>query len=272
MQDLRIYVAIFDLKWRVWLRVLFSIKIRPRKPQQVCLLGATGSGKTSCFLALRNGKASATVPSMVENRCELSLLKLANSVGKEKKEAIIAAAYSRGVEAAAATAAAANACITRLAANDALDASIFLVDTPGHPRLRPAAAAAAAESSILIFFVDAADKPSFKAAAELLFDLFCNPKIIEKKPSLLLVVNKTDKPEARGQQAVIEDLEREIERVRVCRQASLDAEERENALVGIEGHRFILDDCPLPLCICSAAVTIGDLSAIPYFIIRHTTT
>ena len=31
---------------------------------QVVLLGPSGSGKTRCLLALRNGKATATVPSL----------------------------------------------------------------------------------------------------------------------------------------------------------------------------------------------------------------
>lgn len=44
--------------------------------------------------------------------------------------------------------------------------TVGIVDSPGHQRLRPEALASAAASSVLIFFVDAADKPSLKGAAE----------------------------------------------------------------------------------------------------------
>lgn len=43
---------------------------------------------------------------------------------------------------------------------------VRLVDCPGHQRLRPHAIATAAASSLLIFIVDASDKPSLKPAAE----------------------------------------------------------------------------------------------------------
>ncbi|CDJ70553.1 signal recognition particle receptor subunit beta, putative [Eimeria necatrix] len=125
---------------------------------------------------------NAPAAALQENRCDISLKTIAAAAAGEEGDTL----------------------------SPKRDKTIKLVDLPGHPRLRPAAVAAAAASSLLIFFVDAADKPSLKAAAEFLFELFCDSKICERRPPLLLVVNKRDSPEARGQQAVVEDLEREV--------------------------------------------------------------
>ncbi|CDJ44771.1 signal recognition particle receptor subunit beta, putative, partial [Eimeria tenella] len=182
---------------------------------------------------------NAPAAALQENRCDIPLKTIAEA-------AAAAAAAARGAAAAAAAAAEEGDSLSPLSPLKR-DKTIKLVDLPGHPRLRPAALAAAAASSLLIFFVDAADKPSLKAAAEFLFELFCDSKICERRPPLLLVVNKRDSPEARGQQAVVEDLEREVERCRVSRQAAADAEETPVSFFGVEGRRFLLEDAPCPL-------------------------
>ncbi|KAL8445085.1 hypothetical protein Emed_005885 [Eimeria media] len=220
-----------------------------RQQQQVVLLGPSASGKTCCLLALRNGRGTPTVSSLEANRCSISLSHLAQN-------AAAAAARKAGgaKEAAAAAAAAGDDSALHEVSLPGRDTSIELIDCPGHPRLRPKALAAAATSSVLIFFVDAADKPALKNAAEFLFELFCLPAIHERRPPMLLVANKMDHPEARGQRAVVEDLEKEIERCRVSRQLTFEGEDAAAYYLGREGSRFLLhDDSPCPLEVCCAS-------------------
>ncbi|OEH78697.1 signal recognition particle receptor beta subunit protein [Cyclospora cayetanensis] len=229
-------------------RVGSALRLASRPCMQVAILGPSGAGKTCCLLALRNGKTESTVPSLAENRCDLTLRSVASAAAaapKDEGEAPLASSQDEIV--------------------------VRIVDSPGSQRLRRQAIANAAASSLIVFIVDAADKPSLKQAAEFLFELFCNPTIYSAKTPLLLVANKRDRPEARGLQAIIEDVEREIERCRVSRQAALEAEDVAASFIGAEGRRFLLEDAPSPLTVCSAAVATGDLSLIPSFIINHAT-
>ncbi|XP_026192059.1 uncharacterized protein LOC34622791 [Cyclospora cayetanensis] len=164
-----------------------------------------------------------------ENRCDLTLRSVASAAAaapKDEGEAPLASSQDEIV--------------------------VRIVDSPGSQRLRRQAIANAAASSLIVFIVDAADKPSLKQAAEFLFELFCNPTIYSAKTPLLLVANKRDRPEARGLQAIIEDVEREIERCRVSRQAALEAEDVAASFIGAEGRRFLLEDAPCPLGLCSS--------------------
>ncbi|KAL8440324.1 hypothetical protein Efla_001166 [Eimeria flavescens] len=251
--------------WRLLVRGPLKAAVRRQQPK-VALLGASGSGKTCCFLALRNGRATPTVCSLAPNRCELQLSRLASR-----------AAPAAGGGGGAAAAAAAGGEGSGASSGGSLqlppsarEAAVELIDCPGNQRLRPEALAAAAASSLLIFFVDAADKPALKGAAEFLFDLFCQPKIHERRPPLLLVANKMDMPEARGQRAVVEDLEREIERCRVSRQVTFEGEDAADCFIGREGSRFLFqEDAPCPMEVCCAAVREGDYSRIVNFILEH---
>ena len=99
-----------------------------------------------------------------ENRCSIPLKAIAGAAGSAAAAAEPAAAAA-AVEAEAAAAAAAGCSFPTLTASE-LETKITVVDAPGHPRLRAAAFAAAAAASHILFFVDAADKPSIKVAAE----------------------------------------------------------------------------------------------------------
>ncbi|KAL8273904.1 hypothetical protein Esti_002227 [Eimeria stiedai] len=249
--------------WRALGRAPLGGPLR-RQQQQVVLLGPSSSGKTCCFLALRNGRGTPTVSSLEANKCSIPLSRIARNA------AAAAARKGAGGKEAAAAAAEGEDSASPEVSLPGRDASVELIDCPGHLRLRPKALAAAATSSALIFFVDAADKPALKNAAEFLFELFCLPAIHERRPPMLLVANKMDLPEARGQRAVVEDLEKEIERCRVSRQLTFEGEDAAACFLGREGSRFLLhDDSPCPLEVCCAAVRDDDFTRVSDFIIEH---
>ncbi|PHJ22870.1 signal recognition particle receptor beta subunit protein, partial [Cystoisospora suis] len=207
--------------------------------RRVVLLGPSGSGKTSLFLLLRNGRLTDTVPSMQENI-----------------DAVRVTASSQE--------------------GDGPDGgeegtSVFpeIVDFPGHARLRTLSAPYVEQAAAIVFLVDAADKAALKVAAEQLYELFTNRLLHQRQTPLLLVVNKTDLSEARTEEAVVEDIEREIERSRASRAALLEGEDDADNFIGVEGEVFkILEHAPQPVEVCRASVKSSEVRPIREFLLR----
>ncbi|PFH36594.1 signal recognition particle receptor beta subunit protein [Besnoitia besnoiti] len=215
--------------------------------RRVVLLGSSGSGKTSLFLLLRNGVVTETVPSMQENI-----------------EAVRVSACSRDGDPDIAEDA------REASQGSAGGAEIELVDFPGHARFQGLAKPFIDSAAALLFLVDSSDKAAVKAGAEQLYELFATESLHRRQTPLLLVVNKTDLPESRSQESVVEDLEREIERSRASRSALLEGEDDAANFIGIEGEAFkILAHAPNPVEVCSCAVKTNDIDQVREFLLRH---
>ncbi|CBZ50986.1 hypothetical protein NCLIV_040600 [Neospora caninum Liverpool] len=217
--------------------------------RRVVLLGPSGSGKTSLFLLLRNGRVTETVPSMQENSDTVSVF----PTSAADEDAAGHVSPREGCEGSEA---------------DRLAAKIDLVDFPGHARLQGLAKPFIDEAAALLFFVDAADKAALKVAAEQLYELFADPSLHRRQTPLLLVVNKTDLPDARTQESVVEDIEREIERSRASRAAMLEGEDDGTNFIGVEGDAFkILSHVPSPVAICSCSVKNDETAEVRDFLL-----
>ncbi|EPR56983.1 signal recognition particle receptor beta subunit protein [Toxoplasma gondii GAB2-2007-GAL-DOM2] len=216
--------------------------------RRAVLLGSSGSGKTSLFLLLRNGKATETVSSLQEN------IDMVSVFPAKSQDGMVEQASHQAHEATA----------------DRSTARIELVDFPGHSRLQGLSKPYIDQAGALLFLVDAADKASLKVAAEQLYELFANPSLHQRQTPLLLVVNKTDLPDSRPQASVVEDIEREIERSRASRAAMLEGEDDVTNFIGVEGEAFkILEHAPSPVEICSCSVKDDDTAEVRDFLLRH---
>ena len=94
---------------------------------------------------------------------------------------------------------------------------VKLVDLPGHPQLRAAVLEAAPTAAAIVLVLDATalggEGAHLKAAADLLYDLFSLPGLVECAPCpppLLVALNKADAPGAREPEAVQRLLEAEL--------------------------------------------------------------
>ncbi|CAD7944895.1 unnamed protein product [Amoebophrya sp. A120] len=125
---------------------------------------------------------------------------------------------------------------------------ISLTECPGHPRMRTAVRQELLNRSqplhCVLFVIDGTDKVELKNAAEFLYDLFTDKELITQVFStakLLLVVNKMDKM-TRPERMVLEELEREIERMRQSRACALENQDAADQYLGVEGEKFKLKD------------------------------
>lgn len=130
-----------------------------------------------------------------------------------------------------------------------------LVDYPGHLRLRGKLVELLKEARCIIYVVDSEDKQKLKDVAEHLYELFTQPEVTELHTPMILACNKSDLPTARTEKFVIEEIEREIEQMRVSRAATLEGQDQADSYLGIDGEKFRLlehSPCPIQTCRISA--------------------
>lgn len=199
---------------------------RKRQPRDtVLILGPCDSGKTRLFYSLLGPAYAtlATVSSVKPNRLELRSLQADSPLLKTLGE------------------------------DHTVRPGRWLVDFPGHPRLQYRLNELLPRALCVVYVLDATNKPSTKRAAEHLYDLFIHPDVLENQTPFLLACNKTDLPAAKTVAGVREDLQREIERLRVSRAAALEGEDAAEKFIGVHGKPFALEDAPIPVSLCSVS-------------------
>ncbi|CAG9320169.1 unnamed protein product [Blepharisma stoltei] len=107
-----------------------------------------------------------------------------------------------------------------------------ITDIPGHNYFQKNLLSKLPRSKGLIMLIDSTDKPSFKKAAEDLFEIFSthNPK------QVLIFCNKQDQPLAKKTLMIESELSTEIERLRKIKVSDLTDTLRKP--IGKEGERF----------------------------------
>eukprot|EP00386_Alphamonas_edax_P005356 GDKI01017199.1.p1 GENE.GDKI01017199.1~~GDKI01017199.1.p1 ORF type:complete len:271 (-),score=86.03 GDKI01017199.1:23-835(-) len=192
-----------------------SSSSRKRLGNSVLLLGPCDAGKTALFFLWRNGSLIETVSSLKANTDTIDLL-------------------NRGDK----------------------STPIEVIDYPGHGRLKDGAMQSLEKARCIVYLVDAANRQSLKTAAESLYDIFTHPTMGVKgsKPPLLIACNKQDVGGARKKEGVVEDLEREIERLRQSRGVALEGQDEADSFLGIEGEPFKLEHAPCSVRVCECAV------------------
>lgn len=134
---------------------------------------------------------------------------------------------------------------------------VDMIDYPGHNRMRNFAHELVDRAKCVVYMIDASDKPRFRDVAENLYELFTLKSINTFRTPILLVCNKSDLPNARVVPVVQEDLEREIERLRVSRGATLEGQDEVDNFLGIDGEAFKMDHAPCVVDFCEASVING---------------
>mmetsp|Transcript_45608 Transcript_45608/g.90456 ORF Transcript_45608/g.90456 Transcript_45608/m.90456 type:complete len:258 (-) Transcript_45608:129-902(-) len=189
---------------------------RRTRGQLALLLGQCGSGKTSIFFRLRDGSEVQSVSSLKPLKDSFQL---------------------------------------RPAEDAETFGPIEVVDYPGHQRLRGKAAEMLKEARCILYIVDAEDKQRLKDVAENLYEILTHPDILELHTPILLACNKTDLATARPEKFILDEIDREMEQMRLSRAATLEGQDQADSYLGIEGEKFKLIEhspCPIQVCRISA--------------------
>lgn len=129
--------------------------------------------------------------------------------------------------------------------------SIETVDCPGHPRLRRNAADLLKEARCIVYVVDAANKAQLKDVSEHLYELFTSKEMNNNPIPMILACNKSDLSAAKTEKSILDDIEREIEQMRVSRGATLQGEDQADSYLGVDGEKFkLLEHAPCPIQTC----------------------
>lgn len=154
--------------------------------------------------------------------------------------------------------------------------TVQLMDCPGHPRMRSHGYNLLREATCILYVVDGSDRAALKDAAEHLYDLFTHKALRGGAHtkcaggggcgSMLLCINKLDKM-TRGEKMVVDELEREIERMRLSRSIALEGQDAADSYLGVEGEKFKLSQhAPLAVTVCTISVTHNRISLIYDFL------
>lgn len=189
------------------------LKTRRSRGNAAVLLGQCGAGKTALFYQLRDRVEVQSVSSLKQNRDKLQI-----KTGEGEEDVL---------------------------------GPIEVVDCPGHQRLRGQAVELVKEARCIVYMVDSEDKQKLKDVAEHLYELFTMKEIIELHIPMLLAYNKCDIATARAEKFITEEIEREIEQMRVSRAATLEGQDSADSYLGVDGEKFkLLEHAPCPVEIC----------------------
>lgn len=222
-------IAVALISSLIALRLAFS---SPR-PTTIVLLGLPGAGKTSLWYKLRDGSThSGTVTSMAVNEDSFPLHAELSKNPKARP--------------------------------------IHMVDIPGHPRVRSLCAPFLARARGLVFLVDAMDFTlNIRPNAEFLFELLTSASVQRRRVPILLVCNKMERVTAHSVEFIRKQLEKELEKLRVSRQAmASDGMAKEAplslALKGTGVFRFT--DCVNSITLGECSVVTDNLNDVETFI------
>eukprot|EP00397_Hematodinium_sp_SG-2012_P062006 GEMP01082991.1.p1 GENE.GEMP01082991.1~~GEMP01082991.1.p1 ORF type:complete len:118 (+),score=22.98 GEMP01082991.1:348-701(+) len=99
------------------------------------------------------------------------------------------------------------------------------------------------------------------------YEIFTQPQIY--LVPMMICVNKIDLAGARSEEQVVEDLEREIERMRTSRGAALEGEDAAETYLGIDGQQFELSHAPTNVDVTSISAEKGDIDGAIDFLQQH---
>ncbi|GAW83831.1 hypothetical protein, conserved [Plasmodium gonderi] len=136
---------------------------------------------------------------------------------------------------------------------------IRFVDFPGHPKLSYALNKYFSITNVIIYILDCSDRQSLKIVAEKLFELYTNKLIVKKQIPIIILCNKTDLCNSRPKQVIKEDLEREIEILKMSKYNSLDDDynDETECFLGANSEFFRFERAPCHTVsteICSGSV------------------
>ncbi|KAK9097694.1 hypothetical protein Syun_024739 [Stephania yunnanensis] len=226
---IQIYVAVGVLV--LTLIIFLSIRLFKRtKSNTIILAGLSGSGKTILFYQLRDGSShQGTVTSMEPNEGTFVLHSESDKKGKIKP--------------------------------------VRIVDVPGHARLRPKLDDYLPQAAGVVFVVDALDfLPNCRAAAEYLYDILTNAKVVKKKIPVVILCNKTDKVTAHTKEFIRKQLEKEIDKLRASRTAISSADISSEFTLGVNGEAFTFIQCHNKVSVAESSGLTGDVVQVEQFI------
>eukprot|EP00366_Plasmodium_knowlesi_P005043 XP_002262541.1 hypothetical protein, conserved in Plasmodium species [Plasmodium knowlesi strain H] len=136
---------------------------------------------------------------------------------------------------------------------------IRFVDYPGHPKLSFGLNKYFNITNVIIYILDCSDRQALKVVAEKLFELYTNKVVVKKQIPLIIFCNKTDLCNSRPKQVIKEDLEREIEILKMSKYNSLDDDynDETECLMGTNSEFFRFEKAPCHTVsteICSGSV------------------
>lgn len=203
---------------------------RRKKPDTILLVGLSGAGKTALFYQLRDGSThKGTVTSMEANVDRFILH--SESIKQEKIK------------------------------------PVRIVDVPGHLRLRSKLDDFLTEAGGIVFLVDAADfMPNVRETAEYLYEVLSKAWLVMKKVPVLVVCNKMDKVTAHSTDFIRKQLEKEIDKLRVTRNAVSAADMASEVSLGKEGESFKFSQCVNKVTVVEASVITNRITDIQQFI------
>ncbi|CAI5702810.1 hypothetical protein KXD40_004215 [Peronospora effusa] len=214
-----------------------NVSFTGKKKKIALLLGPRHAGKTRFFHLIRDGEHVDTVSSMKELTCRF----------------IVHSKYNL----------------------DKFNAELTVVDYPGHERLRSRVVDFYSMTGTIVFFVDASDTPSFRKAAEFLYDIFANKKVNDQTPPIMVVCNKSDISGAASPQMVRDALEKELTQLKTTRssletEGDDDEQDLSQVPVGRDGAPFQFDvDAPCEISFVKCSVKDADIHDVVRFIQQH---
>eukprot|EP00931_Biecheleriopsis_adriatica_P090675 TRINITY_DN64617_c0_g1_i1.p1 TRINITY_DN64617_c0_g1~~TRINITY_DN64617_c0_g1_i1.p1 ORF type:complete len:283 (+),score=75.82 TRINITY_DN64617_c0_g1_i1:77-850(+) len=211
-----------------------ALKKRRSRGNLVLMLGQCGAGKTATFFRLRDGEEVQTVSSLKQNRDSFPI-----KTGEAADQTV---------------------------------GPLEVVDFPGHLRMRGKANDMVNEARCIVYVVDSEDKQKLKDVAEHFYELLTHPDILELHTPILLACNKCDLTSARSEKFIVEEIDREIEQMRVSRAATLQGEDQADSYLGIDGQKFkLMEHSPCPIQTCKISAKKGELAPVHDFLMQHFT-
>merc|ERR1712031_67217 len=103
--------------------------------------------------------------------------------------------------------------------------------------------------------------------AEQMYELLTSPDINALRTPILLACNKADLKTARSEQFIVDEIEREIERMRTSRGATLEGQDQADSYLGIDGEKFkLIEHSPCPIDVCKISTKKPDLAPVYDFL------
>merc|ERR1712039_91041 len=144
---------------------------------------------------------------------------------------------------------------------------VEVVDFPGHLRMRGKQNKLVPEARCIVYMIDSEDKQRLKDVAENFYELLTNQDIIELHTPILIACNKADLNTAKTEKAIIEEIEREIEQMRVSRGATLEGQDQADSYLGLDGVKFkLLEHAPCPIETCRISAKKNNLDPLYDFL------
>mmetsp|Transcript_33614 Transcript_33614/g.99798 ORF Transcript_33614/g.99798 Transcript_33614/m.99798 type:complete len:252 (-) Transcript_33614:35-790(-) len=148
--------------------------------------------------------------------------------------------------------------------------AVDVTDFPGHQRYRGKASDILKEAKCLVYVVDAEDKQRLKDVAEHFYELLTHQAVTDARIPILLACNKCDLPSARTEKFIVEEIEREIEQMRVSRAATLEGQDQAESYLGIDGEKFkLLEHSPTSIEVCRISAKKPQIQPVLEFLTKN---